>query len=179
MRSPVGNKRWSRINCSTISWPCKFRSTPSKPLAQNTQPIAQPTWLLRQTVRRIPSRNRTHSTEPPPASCNNSFSVPSGLVWWRTISVDQNANCSCSCRRTGLGRSVISSIDWIEVCVIQCSIWSARYDGNSAALIQARSAVKSARYCRSLVMIDFYGIVSPCLRPRRHSQHTPTRNDKR
>ena len=42
--------------------------TPSNPLAQNTQPIAQPTWVLMQIVRRAASRSSTHSICWPSAS---------------------------------------------------------------------------------------------------------------
>ena len=55
----------------------RLRSTPSRPLAQNTQPIAQPTCVLMQIVRRSSSRSSTHSIWPPSASSNSSFSVPS------------------------------------------------------------------------------------------------------
>ena len=57
-RSSAGSKRASRSICSTISPAVRLRTTPSSPLAQNTQPIAQPTCELMQIVRRGPSRKQ-------------------------------------------------------------------------------------------------------------------------
>ena len=39
--------------CATISPAVRLRASPACPVAQKTQPIAQPAWVLMQTVRRL------------------------------------------------------------------------------------------------------------------------------
>ena len=51
----------------------RLRSTPSRPLAQNTQPIAQPTCVLMQIVRRSSSRSSTHSIPVEPSRVGQQF----------------------------------------------------------------------------------------------------------
>ena len=51
----------------------RLRTTPSSPLAQKTQPIAQPTWVLMQIVRRVlvvaqAARTRSARRRPVPAA---------------------------------------------------------------------------------------------------------------
>ena len=76
-----GGRRLRRCStCSTISSAERFRSTPLSPLAQKTQPIPQPTWVLMQTVRRGPSAISTHSIRRPSRHSTTSLSVPSGAT---------------------------------------------------------------------------------------------------
>ncbi len=77
MRSSAARRRSSRSTCSRISPVDRLRFTPLSPLAQKTHPIAQPTCVLTQTVRRCVSRMSTHSTCSPSASSLSSFSVRS------------------------------------------------------------------------------------------------------
>ena len=53
----------ARTSCSTISPAVRLRTTPSRPLAQKTQPMPQPTCVLMQAVRRSASWISTHSIE--------------------------------------------------------------------------------------------------------------------
>ncbi len=57
-RSSGRSSRCSSSICSTISPAVRLRATPSRPLAQNTQPMAQPTCVLMQIVRRGPSQQQ-------------------------------------------------------------------------------------------------------------------------
>jgi hypothetical protein len=108
-RSSAGNKRCSTRICSMISPVVRLRSTPSSPLAQKTHPIAQPTWLLMQIVRRTPSRNSTHSTAFPSLSLNSSFSVPSFAFWCVAVVVVQISNSAAALSRNDCGRSLMSA----------------------------------------------------------------------
>ena len=65
-----------------ISAVVRFRSTPFRPLAQKTQPMPQPTWVLTQTVRRCSSVMSTHSILRPSRHFSKSLSVPSGEAPW-------------------------------------------------------------------------------------------------
>ena len=44
--------------CSRISAALRLRSLPIVPVAQNVQPMAHPTWLLTQSVARLPPDSR-------------------------------------------------------------------------------------------------------------------------
>ena len=57
-RSSGASSSCSRSICSTISPVVRLRARPSRPLAQNTQPMPQPTCVLMQIVRRVSSREQ-------------------------------------------------------------------------------------------------------------------------
>ena len=60
---------------SSISPTVRFRVKPSAPVAQKAQPIAQPTWVERQTVWRLSSRIETASTRAPSSKRKRYFAV--------------------------------------------------------------------------------------------------------
>jgi hypothetical protein len=104
-RRPAAAAARSSI-CSTISPLVRLRSTPSRPLAQKTQPIAQPTCVLMQMLRRSPSRKSTHSICPPSARRQQQFlravgrplEVPYDACWSKA------ENLPASSLRSALGR---------------------------------------------------------------------------
>ena len=81
IRSSAPSNVCARNTCSIISPADRFRFRPNSPLAQKTQPIAQPTCVLMQTVTRSGSRINTHSMCSPSASLSSSFSVRSEATW--------------------------------------------------------------------------------------------------
>jgi len=70
-------KGLARSSCSTISARLRWRRKPSVAVAQNVQPIAQPTWVDTQSVSRSPSGIRTLSIVAPSRKRKSSFCVPS------------------------------------------------------------------------------------------------------
>ena len=107
-RSSSRRSDCSRSICSTISPVVRLRVRPSRPLAQNTQPMPQPTCVLMQMVRRISSRRSTHSIWPPSASVSSSFSVPSSACVCRAIVALHSVKSRASSSRSACDRFVIS-----------------------------------------------------------------------
>ena len=124
---------------SRISPAVKFRNTPSSPLAQNTHPIAQPTWLLTQIVRRLSSRNNTHSIKPPSDNFNNNFSVPSSAVECVAIVLVNVVNELANSSRKGCGRLVIAEKSLTRFSRIQSIICGPRNPGCSRRASQSLS----------------------------------------
>ena len=79
MRSPSLRLSRTATNWATISHANKWRLSPIRPVAQNTQPMAQPTCEDRHTVKQ-PGLSRgifTHSTKAPSSRRIKNFSKPS------------------------------------------------------------------------------------------------------
>ncbi len=88
-----------------ISPAVRLRATPSRPEAQNAQPMAQPTCVLMQTVQCcLSSRSNTHSIRWASCSWRSSFSVPSAARRCWAISLVQIRNSAASCRRKRHGQ---------------------------------------------------------------------------
>ena len=138
-RSSAGRSNWSLSSCSRISPVVRLRITPSRPLAQNTQPIAQPTCELMQTVRRSPSRRSTHSIRWRSWSSRRSFSVPSSALECFAIVVVQILKPPSNCVRRSFERSVMSANDAARRPNSQRRIALARQAGCSRALIHSPS----------------------------------------
>ncbi len=80
------------------------------PLAQKVQPTSQPTWVLRQAVRREPAPGIiTHSVVASSGQARSSLAVPSGACERVSSRPERTVNSAASRRRSAAGRSVISS----------------------------------------------------------------------
>ncbi len=149
--------------CSMISPVVRFRLRPSIPLAQKTQPIAQPTCVLMQTVRRSSSRISTHSTNWPSCNSSRSFSVPSFATWCFTTFDVKRSNVSASRARNFAGTSCIDSKSRTRLPKTQRRIWSARYAPAPCSEHQAASSPRDR-------LASERGVI----RPRRFPQPLPT-----
>ena len=83
--------------CSTISPTVRCRPKPAWPVAQNPQPIAQPTWLLTQTVTRSGYNISTVSIRLPSCNSQRYFTVSPPSLTRRTTT--RNAGVSRSLER--------------------------------------------------------------------------------
>ena len=105
--------------------------------------IAQPTCVLRQTVRRSGSRISTHSIWLPSSSRSRSFSVRSLAIWCRTISAAKSRKSAASAVRSDLDKSCICSKSATRLPKIQRRTWSAR---NGASPCWPHHSASSARH---------------------------------
>ena len=94
---------------ATISSAVSERTTPREPLAQNAQPIAQPTWVEMHWVKRPVAGMSTVSTELPSSKPIRSFLVPSADSETSRISYFVIGNSAFSVSRKSLGSVVAAS----------------------------------------------------------------------
>ena len=73
----AGSRSTSSRTCPAISLAERLRRNPMRPVAQNTQPSAQPACDEMHNVRRLPSGMRTDSIASPSSSAQRNFWVPS------------------------------------------------------------------------------------------------------
>ena len=97
-RRPRASATWATIS-ALPSW----RSRPPRPVMQNTQPTAQPTWL---DTHRPPRGSSTASTERPSARPTSRRREPSALAWSArsTASARSSASSAGSAVRSESGR---------------------------------------------------------------------------
>src|SRR5262245_54357334 len=109
--SGAGVRLRRRTSCSRISPAVRLRTTPFRPLAQNTHPMPQPTCVLMQAVRRGGSWISTHSIMRPSLSLRTSLCVSSEACRCRSTCVARGVNWRANSARRSRGKSDICSND--------------------------------------------------------------------
>ena len=140
--------RSTSMNCPAISAAERFRDHPSRPLAQNLQPYAQPTWVLMQIVRRsLASPYKagdagisTLSINAPSGSRNRNFCVVSFEPSTRTFSRRTNGNSAMKRARNAAGKSLIFSYDSARFPYSQRITWPPRYFGSPSSTSRCSSS---------------------------------------
>ena len=96
--------------CSTISPADMLRVRPSLPVAQNGQPMPQPTWLEMHRVVRLGYRMSTDSISEPSNRRHNVLTVmPSSATWRVTSVIRVGKNAAAASSRLDAGKSVNSA----------------------------------------------------------------------
>ena len=102
------------MTSATISSAVSDRTRPRLPLAQNAQPIAQPTWVETHCVRRPCAGMTTVSTAWPSARPRRSFVVPSAARSVARTAGTTRGNSRLSVSRKSFGSVVAASQSWIQ-----------------------------------------------------------------
>jgi hypothetical protein len=141
--SAAFRRRTSRT-CPAISKGVRFRRNPISPVAQNTQPSAQPACEEMQSVRRPPEGISTDSTASPSSSRQRNFCVPSLLSSAASTARRRSGSSASSASRSAAGSSVASfhaTTGCIQSRRISCSV---RKRGSPRAVTHAASRARAS-----------------------------------
>src|SRR6185503_6603262 len=148
----------SRRLFATQSWPMisptrRSRLKPWRPVEQNLQSSAQPTWEETQSVPRSSSGMKTVSMPFPIPTSKSHFTVPSAERCSERIAGGRTSAIDLSFSRSDLARSVMASRSATPRWWIHWKSWRARNGFSPRSPSQAVScgSVKSRRLARSLM----------------------------